>query len=413
MALFNEDNTFLEGRLAIGPSSRENAGKVWQAIEAEGLQLDDILEIIKNKKIKEDTEVNNIVKTLKIPANEHDHLLIGSCRNKKSILVEDGIAGNSPVPRSLINLLGENSFAIVPLYSSSQSLGVIIVDNFVTGTPITDQDLADLEIFASQASLAIEHSHLHEAMVRKINELEQVTEELEKSKDLLIEAERSSAIGQMAAQLVHAIRNPLTSIGATSRLLAKKTADSYIIRFLNIITKETSKIESTLEDLFSIVESREYKLTPTPLFPLIRKSVMAFYAVMKKKGIIYSLKLDGIDPTLLLNERRIRQAFLHLIRNSIEAMEGGGILEIEVHEERNSVSVKIIDSGTGISTGTASHVKDPFFTTKAFGNGMGLTLVERIVQEHGGKFILRDGGSGGTVAQIILPRSSDDLSIPP
>lgn len=411
MALFNEDCSYLEGRLAIGPSSREEAGKVWQAIEADGLQLDDILEIIQNKKIKEDLIVNNIVKTLRIQADNHDHILIASCRNKKSIKVIDGMAGDDTVPQSLLKVLGEDSFAIVPLYSPSQSLGVIIVDNFVTRTPITDQDMSDLEIFASQASLAIEHSHLHEGMVRKIAELEQVTEELEKNKDLLVEAERSSAIGMMAAQLVHAIRNPLTSIGATSRLLAKKTSDSYIVRFLNIITKETAKIESTLEDLFSIVESREYTLQKTSLYPLIRKSVMAFYATMKRNSITYSLNLDGKGPTLFLNERRIRQAFLHLIRNSIEAMAGGGILEIEVQEEEKTVVIKILDSGTGISTDTVNHVKDPFFTTKAFGNGMGLTLVDRIIQEHGGDFIIRDAKTGGTEVMITLPKSSGNHSV--
>ena len=111
------------------------------------------------------------------------------------------------------------------------------------GTPISIEDINGLEIFAGQASLAIEHSQLYADMAEKIAALELVTQELEKSKDLLVEAERATAIGQMSAQLLHAIRNPLTSIGGTSRLLVKKTNDPYISNFLNIITQESSKIE--------------------------------------------------------------------------------------------------------------------------------------------------------------------------
>jgi len=95
-----------------------------------------------------------------------------------------------------LDLLQENTFVIIPLYSPSRSLGVIIVDNFITGKPITSDDISSLEIFASQASLAIEHSHLYKDMLQKIDELELVSQELEHSKDLLVEAEniRQSAI---------------------------------------------------------------------------------------------------------------------------------------------------------------------------------------------------------------------------
>ena len=201
----------------------------------------------------------------------------------------------------------------------------MIVDNFVTGAPITEEDINGLEIFASQASLAIEHSHLYAEMAEKIAALEQVTQELEKSQSLLVEAERTAAIGQMSAQLLHAIRNPLTSIGGTSRLLVKKTTDPYISNFLNIITQESAKIEMILEDLFSFVEDTQLKLGVHPLYSLIRKTVMIFYITMKNQNIEYSLSLEGTGPSLTIDENKIRQVFLHLIRNSMEAMPDGGI----------------------------------------------------------------------------------------
>jgi len=410
LAMYNKDGNYLEGKLAIGPASREHAGQVWNAIKEKGLQLDDILNTIQSNQVTEDVEVNRIIQTLRIPTDETDHVLLHASRLKRSIQVQNGKAPDCRTPEDLIRTLGESSFVVVPLFSPSKALGVMIVDNFVTGTPITTDDINGLEIFASQASLAIEHSHLYAEMAEKISELEAVTQELQKSQDLLVEAERTSAIGQMSAQLLHAIRNPLTSIGGTSRLLVKKTNDPYLSNFLNIITQESSKIEILLEDLFSFVEETELTLGLHSLYSLIRKSVMNFYLTMKNSHIEYTMSLDGNGPSLMVDENKIRQVFLHLIRNSLEAMPEGGILQIEAKEDDQYASVSITDSGTGIPAETLPHVKDPFFTTKTYGNGIGLALVEQIVVAHGGIFSIHNAPKGGTQATVQLPKTSPPSS---
>ena len=406
LVLYNENTGYLQGVLAIGPSSREEAGRVWSALKEKGLQLDDILASIQEKGLHEDVEVNRIIQTLRVAPDFYDHVLIHASRTNKPVHVLQGKAPDCVVPEELINLLGESTFVVAPLRSPSKSLGVMIVDNFITGAPISEDDISGLEIFASQASLAIEHSHLYAAMAEQIAALELVTHELEKSKDLLIEAERTATIGQMSAQLLHAIRNPLTSIGGTARLLTKKSSDPYMTNFLNIITQESSKIETILEDLFSFVEDKKLQFEMRQIFSLVRKTVMIFYITMKQNNIEYSLDIDGPGPTLPIDENKIRQVFLHLIRNSLEAMPAGGTLRIAAEEDDNSVTIHVIDSGSGIPAETLPHVKDPFFTTKTYGNGMGLALVEQIVQQHDGSFTIRDAIGGGTLASVTLPKQS-------
>ena len=409
LALYNEDASYLEGKLAIGPASREHAGQVWNSIKEKGLQLDDILSTISSKSNAEDVEVNKIIQSLRIATKEKDHVLLHASQIKKSILVQNGKAKDCRVPHNLIHTLGESTFVIVPLYSPDKALGIMIVDNFVTGTPITSEDINGLEIFASHASLAIEHSHLYAEMAEKISELELVTHELEKSKDLLLEAERANVIGKMSAQLLHSIRNPLTSIGGTSRLLVKKTNDPYLSNFLNIITQESSKIENILEDLFSFVDDTKLILGMHPLFSLVRKSVMLFYTTMKNANINYELSLQGAGPVLAIDEHKIRQVFLHIIRNSLEAMPNGGSLYVKAEEDDEFVTISFIDSGSGIPPETLPHVKDPFFTTKTYGNGIGLALVEQIILAHGGTFSIDAAKTGGTVAVVCLPKNSPPL----
>lgn len=403
LLLFNQDNTELRGKMAIGPPSRADASKVWKEIKDNNLHLTDILNKVKTSSMKNSEELDAIVHSLKIWADDHDHILIQACNKRLSIHVQNGQYEERLISKELLNCLQEDTFIITPLFSPNKSLGVIIADNFVTALPISEDDINSLEIFASQASLAIEHSHLYMAMQNKIIELEDVTQELENNKDLLIDAERYSALGHMSAQLVHAIRNPITSIGGIARLLEKKCADEKTKKFFDMMSIESSKIESTLDDLFCFVGNDKPKKCLQPIYPLIHKSIMLFYGSMKKQSILYELYLPLPDPELLIDSRLIRQMLLHLIRNGIEAMTSGGLLTVSCTKKNSNICISIEDSGYGMADTNMDRITDPFFTTKTYGTGMGLTLVEKIVKEHQGEFTLRHGVNGGMVAQVMLP----------
>jgi len=402
LALFDESGKVLEGRLAIGPGCREDAGRIWQEMQTQDLHFHDILDSIKDHCFQQDFGVNRIAKALHVSADDFGHLLIRSANERKTINVVNG-RSDCEVPPELIGLLQEDCFVVVPLYSPSRSLGVIIADHFVTGEEIDSELILALESFASQASLAIEHCRLYTAMENKIKELETVTYELEKNKDLLIEAERYSAVGHMAAQLAHNIRNPITSIGGTARLLTRKTDDPEWLKFLNMMIQETAKIENTLEDLFSFVELRTPKKEKVALHPLVSKSLMLYYTVMQKQGIEYQLILPEHSPVLEVDPHLIRQVFVHLIRNAVESMSNGGQLVIEVKPDGEQVHIMVRDSGTGAAEPEPEWATDPFYTTRTVGAGMGLALMTRIVKDHGGVLTHRKRNTGGMEATVTLP----------
>lgn len=406
LALFSDDGEVLEGKLAIGTTCRVEAGRVWDSIRQKNLMLNDIISDANGENGQGDVEVNKIISQLRIPVSDKSHILICATANRQTIVVTNGAAVGCNVPSELLQILDHSSFVVVPLYSPSKSLGVLIVDNFVTHKQITVEEIVALEIFASQASLAIEHSHLYEDMRIKIEELELVNQELDKSKDLLVAAERYSAVGHMSAQLVHEIRNPITSIGGTARLLVKKTDDPYVANFLKVITKEAAKVEATLEDLFSFVEERELQLAPHNLYSLLRRCVMVFYTTMKNGNITYQFDLPGKSPIVQVDGDRIRQVFIHLIKNGIEAMTGGGVLFVGCNypeETEDGIEIIIQDSGTGIADAHLQLVTDPFFTTKTYGTGMGLTLVEKLTEMHGATFHLEKHETAGMTAKVLLP----------
>ncbi len=403
LALFDESGLVLEGRLAIGPGCREDAGRIWQEMRSSNLHFHDILDSIKDHCFQQDSGVNRIAGALRVAADDSGHLLIRAATERRTINVVNGHS-DCEVPPELIGLLQEDCFVVVPLYSPSRSLGVIIADHFVTGERIDSELILALESFAGQASLAIEHCRLYMAMEHKIHELETVTHELEKNKDLLVEAERYSAVGHMAAQLAHNIRNPITSIGGTARLLARRTDDPEWLKFLNMMTRESAKIENTLEDLFSFVEQGAPEKEKVSLYPLINKSLMLYYNVMQKQGLEYQLIMPENEPILEVDPHLMRQVFVHLIRSAVEAMSNGGQLVIEVQVDAEQVSIKVRDSGLGIAESELEQATDPFYISKTFGAGMGLDLVKRIVRDHNGVLTIKKRNTGGTEATVTLPR---------
>ncbi|MBM9537839.1 response regulator [Desulfobulbus alkaliphilus] len=404
LALFDASGEILEGRLAIGPGKREDGGRIWQDIRNRELRLHDLLENIHSKGLETDTEVNRIVRALNVHVLDADHILLRAVRERRSIHVLNGQC-NYPVPVELLGLLGEDTFVIVPLYSPSRSLGVIIADHFVTRSAITTEQISALESFAGQASLAIEHCHLYMAMQRKIQELEALTRELDKNKDLLIEAERYSTVGHMAAQLAHSIRNPITAIGGTARLLARKTEDRDTLQFFNLMISESEKIEKTLEDLFTFVEQVKPVLEKTHLLPLVHRSLLLHFNTLHEQEIEQEVLLPEEDPLINADPRLIQQALVHLIRNSVEAMPRGGLLTVAVRLEEGRVTIVISDSGEGLGSIHPARATDPFFTTKMIGTGMGLTLVKRIVEDHHGTLRLESRENGhGTIATVVFPR---------
>jgi signal transduction histidine kinase/DNA-binding response OmpR family regulator len=402
LVIFDDEGDILKGKLAIGAECREEAARIWTELREKKLDFLEIVQNIKRSCLNGDTKVTQMIKSLQVPVTDSEHILIRSTMEKRSILVEDGHA-DVPVDRDLIDLLGEDTFVVIPLFSPSKSLGVIIADHFITRQPISRNNIRSLEIFANQASLAIDHSRLYMEMEDKISELENLTQELEKNKDLLVESASYSALGQMSAQLVHVLRNPVTSIGGAARILEKKIQDEKSLEFVHMIVNETSRLESTMRDLFDFVRQPKVEKKCEPLHPLIRKTLLLLQPTLVKHSINVELDVPDPDPILEMDEQLMRKMILHLVRNAIDAMPDGGTLTIAVREQRGWVTMIFSDTGVGIAEAIQERAVDPFFTTKTYGTGLGLTLVEKIVEIHGGNFSLTQKTDGGMEARINLP----------
>lgn len=300
-----------------------------------------------------------------------------------------------------IKRLGVVSFAAAPLVSRGKSLGIIMVDNPRSGRPISSDDLHFLQLFANQAGMAIENSMLY-------NRVEEANASLRDARERLVHGERLAAIGEMAANLAHELKNPLISIGGfAGRLLKGLPGDSREYAYADTIVKEVCRLEKMLADVLAFSRKPTICYSACDLTDIIRECVDNCATTMEDQDICLHADYAGSRWPIVGDAHQLKQAFINLILNACEAMPNGGFLTITAERSLNgkpAVVAKIKDSGGGVAPEMLSQIFNPFFTTKLHGTGLGLAIVNRILLNHNGSIVASNEGEGA-VFTITLPLS--------
>ena len=220
----------------------------------------------------------------------------------------------------------------------------------------------------------------------------------------IMRSEKLSALGQLAAEITHEIKNPLMLIGGFAQQLIRVIDDEKHLQKLNVITDEVARLEKLLTDL------REFHLPQTIAFEKVdlKELLQEIYFMVKddceKKNIRTELKID--DKALLVTGDRysLKQVFLNLLKNSMDAMEHGGVLSIQTSLIGDQVEITVADEGCGIPEQDKEKIFSPFFTTKKNGTGLGLCISKRIIEEHAdGSLSMKSKEGKGTSFKISLP----------
>jgi signal transduction histidine kinase len=248
------DNTLcLIGTHAIGPSSPEEAGAIWQKLSSGELTLDSMFDDVLQHKGQEYQSIDGLLSGLRIPLDKKDNLFARAALEMKSMIIDESIL-NVPAYAEFRNRLGTGPLAVVPLVGKESLQGVLVADNFITHKPITESDLQLLEIFARYASDSIEKFRLYESLEKKIDELKRANEMIILSRENLIKAERLSVLAEMAGHVAHEVRNPLTVIGGFAKsMLRKMPIDHDNHEYLNIIVEQVIRIEQALGKFTSLL----------------------------------------------------------------------------------------------------------------------------------------------------------------
>ena len=236
-------------------------------------------------------------------------------------------------------------------------------------------------------------------LIEQRDNLENLVEE--KTHEIL-KSERLSAIGELSGRLAHDLRNPLSVMKMSIDLLKQspkdlKISDSKISKRINLIEKSIDRISHQVDDVLGYVRHSPLTLTNISIHDAIQNS-------LDKINIPNDVDVSLSEQDVMINCDVIKldAVFINLVVNSIQAMSDGGKIEIKIFDKDNSVIIKFIDSGNGISGEDIEKVFEPLFTTKQKGTGLGLASCKNIIEQHQGEIsVLNDP----TTFTIILPKT--------
>ena len=402
LILVDEDEECLKGRLAIGPSNPDEASRIWTELNEQNPSLLEMLNSYDRSVEIQDVAVNKLVKKISVPLKNKSSLLVRSLVDREMLFVEEGDFLEED--KDLARLLGTSSFVIIPLYSRERNIGILLVDNHITKEKIDREETELLDIFAGQASIAIENSRLYKNLEEKLDALKEANEALRENQEKLLQQERLSIIGEMAAKVAHELRNPLVSIGGFARnLLKNKNENDPDMPYLKIIAEEVSKLEEIIREVLDYSRPLTPKFAEIDLNEILKETFDFCGEEIEKRNIEIETSSTFRPPPIQGDRMQLRQVFLNIIRNALQAMPDGGKIVLSMAKRDESVSVSISDSGIGIPPDDQKKIFHPFFTTKTGGTGLGLTIAFQIIENHGGKLSFEAKNGGGTTFIINLP----------
>ena len=249
-------------------------------------------------------------------------------------------------------------------------------------------------------------------VIHVVSHIKDVTHVVE-LEDQLLYSERLAGIGKLAAGVAHEVRNPLGNIKAAAQLcLDKCKSDKQTRRYLNVMLKNTKRINKVIKDLINLAKPHEASLKIGRIDKIIDSLCDLANARCLKQRVRLSKRFPRTLPQILLDEKLLKEAFLNLIFNALDAMPNGGRLAINAYYEHNDEEIVIAfcDSGCGISEDNVGRVFDPFFTTKKEGTGLGLSLAQQIIEIHKGKIYIESKPDYGTEITVRLPASKGMVS---
>lgn len=228
--------------------------------------------------------------------------------------------------------------------------------------------------------------------------------ELKRLQTQLARNEKLAALGELSSGIAHEIRNPLGIIKAIEQTMKKELSDNpEAVKELEVIDEEIERANKVVKGLMEFGKPSKQEMLVQSLNSLIDEVLTIVNKYIVQHGVQIEFIKNGYS-NVFMDKDLMKQAFINIIFNAVQAMPDGGKLDIlTARQDENYVKAVFADTGTGIEEENIERIFNPFFTTKEEGTGLGLSLVQRIVEEHGGMLNVASRVDEGTRFEILLP----------
>ena len=281
---------------------------------------------------------------------------------------------------------------------------------------LTRNDSTHVPVFISYNPVVIDDTLCVCIIVADLTELKHqaalLEEERLRSEEKMSESRRLAVMGATAAVLAHEIANPLNGISTTVQVMQRHLSsrreasaqDDFLIMNLADLKKEIDRLGALLNDFRSLARAPQLHIFPLDLRTLVAEIMKMFSSEAEQFRILMTQELPAELPLINADSERLKQIFINLFKNAVEAMPTGGKLSVTAFPQAQNLVINVSDTGSGIPEGV--DIFQPFTTTKAHGSGLGLSVVRELLSAHGGTISYTSKKGDGTTFQIVLPLPS-------
>ena len=323
------------------------------------------------------------------------------------------VADVSKEPRYLGLIEGTQSEVAAPMVGGQSIIGVINIESRrLDAFAPSDREL--LVTLAGHAARVWENAMLYQMAQKHNQQLLDSYEQLREAQRQLIKKERLAALGEMAAIVAHEIRNPMTAIrGFAQRIGRRTTDDPMSSNYTSIIISEIDRLDKVITSVLDFGKKAQLQKKSTRIENIIDDALLLMDEQVQQRALVVEKYVATDLPDALVDQQQIKQVIINLLQNAIEVTPKGDMILINAVLDNNDLVMSVIDSGTGINRDISEKIFDPFFTTKTHGTGLGLAMVQRIVEDHGGAVDVANIPGKGAAFVVRLPLNGSRAALDP
>jgi signal transduction histidine kinase len=327
-------------------------------------------------------------------------------KREEDSFLKSSLQSNQPLSRFLQSTEGEEVFEVVKSFSlKDKPMGLIRIgysskEIYPLLSQVKKSVVLSIFFFLILGVSAIiliwvnQNRHL-----RKLKEME----------DRIQLAERLSSLGHLAAGVAHEIRNPLNAIGMGLQRLKREfppqeeSKKEEYLSFTELIFKEIRRVNEIIEQFLTLSRPSQLNMKLSSLQDLLKNLGTLLQEEASSQGIQIQAETNSDLPLIKMDNEKLTQAFLNIMKNGMQAMEQGGVLHVETQSFKDRVEVSFSDSGSGIPPEQMEKIFNYYYTTKEKGVGLGLPIAHRIIEAHGGQLKVESQVGFGTKVTVLLP----------
>ena len=205
------------------------------------------------------------------------------------------------------------------------------------------------------------------------------------------------------SKMFHEIKNPLTFINSSLQLIQEEHPEVLDFRFWSQTMEDIKNLRGLLDELSSFQKGAHLNKTLINLYDFTEDLIESTAAYLLETGTPLTLTCDILDLDFYADETKLRQAVVNLLKNAAESSPAESSISLCITADSHTLHLKVSDQGCGISPEDLQKILEPFHTTKSFGTGLGLPIVKRIIDSHGGRLSIKSKEGAGTTVHISLP----------